>query len=127
MIHTLLAVAFGGAIGALSRLGTVLLAAYLLGARFPYGTLVVNSVGSFLAGFLMVIIMGRFANSELWRLFLVVGFLGAYTTFSSFSWETWVLFQSGEPLKACLNILLNNLFALGLALLGIFVGRSLGG
>lgn len=126
MIVSLLMIALGGAIGAVARFGTVVLTAFWLGNRLPYGTLLVNGLGSFLAGFLMVIIMERLAFAELWRLFLVVGFLGAYTTFSSFSWETWVLFERGDLWAACLNVLANNVFSLGLALLGINVGRLVG-
>jgi fluoride exporter len=127
MLTTIIAVAFGGALGALARLATVILSATIFGTRFPYGTLLVNSIGSFMAGFLMILIMERFAGSELLRLFLVVGFLGAYTTFSSFSWETWALYESGEHLQACLNVLFNNVAALGLIFLGINAGRVVGG
>ncbi|MDP1602798.1 MAG: fluoride efflux transporter CrcB [Legionella sp.] len=127
MLATIIAVASGGAIGAIARLVTVIVSANIFGTRFPYGTLLVNGIGSFLAGFLLVIIMERFAGSELLRLFLVVGFLGAYTTFSSFSWETWALYESGEHFLACLNVLFNNVVALGLAFLGISVGRMVGG
>ncbi|WP_419420244.1 fluoride efflux transporter CrcB [Legionella sp. D16C41] len=124
---TIIIVAFGGAVGAIARFASVTLAQSILGMRFPFGTLIVNSVGSFLAGFIMIILLERFAVSDLWRLFLVVGFLGAYTTFSSFSWETWALFESGNSLLACANILLNNIFSLSLAFLGIHVGRWIGG
>lgn len=123
----LLLIALGGGLGATSRFGTNMLAASLLGTRFPYGTALVNSVGSFFAGFLMILLMERFALSDYWRLFLMVGFLGGYTTFSSFSWETWMLYQNGEYLIACVNVLVNNVFALGLAFLGMHLARWLGG
>ncbi|STX50547.1 camphor resistance [Legionella busanensis] len=124
---SIIIVALGGALGALARFGSVTLVQELLGLRFPFGTLMVNSIGSFLAGFIMIIILERFAASDLWRLFLVVGFLGAYTTFSSFSWETWALFESGSSLLAWANILLNNIFSLSLAFLGVHIGRWVGG
>lgn len=127
MLTSILAVGSGGAIGSITRFATVSAAQGLLGYRFPYGTLIVNSVGSFLAGFLMTLIMQRFVGNDNWRLFLMVGFLGGFTTFSSFSWETWALFEDGEQFRACLNIILNNVSALGLAFLGINVCRGIGG
>lgn len=126
MFTAMLAVACGGTLGAVARFLTVTLVLELFGTRYPYGTWVVNCIGSFLAGFLMVLIMERFASGEYWRLFLVVGFLGAYTTFSSFSWETWVLYQNGQWFAALLNVILNNVGALAMALLGIHCGRLLG-
>ncbi|MDI9817823.1 MULTISPECIES: fluoride efflux transporter CrcB [unclassified Legionella] len=122
----MLAVALGGAIGAVSRFATVVLMQNLLGSRYPYGTLMVNCIGSFLAGFLMILIMERMAASDYWRLFLVVGFLGAYTTFSSFSWETWALYQNGQSVTALFNVIINNLGSLTLALLGIHCARLIG-
>ncbi|WP_131781106.1 fluoride efflux transporter CrcB [Legionella gresilensis] len=124
---SIIIVALGGALGALARFGSVTLAQTILGLRFPFGTLIVNSIGSFLAGFIMIVLLERFAVSDLWRLFLVIGFLGAYTTFSSFSWETWALFESGSSLIAWTNILLNNIFSLSLAFLGVHIGRWVGG
>lgn len=126
MLASVLAVAFGGTLGAVARFGTVGIVHHALGSRYPYGTWVVNSVGSFLAGFLMILLTERFAVGDHWRLLLVVGFLGAYTTFSSFSWETWMLYQDGQVLAALLNILFNNIGSLVMVLLGIYCGRLLG-
>lgn len=125
MLMSLLIVAFGGAIGAVWRYLTVTLAMNLLGMRFPYGTLLVNSLGSFLVGFFMVIILERCLGNDFWRLFLVVGFLGGYTTFSSFSWETWALYESGQYLLVGLNVLINNVLAIGLVFVGVHFGRYL--
>ena len=88
---TMLIIACGGALGSVCRFATNMLAIKVLGADFPYGTLIVNSLGCFLAGFFMIVAMDRYAANDLWRLFFMIGFLGAYTTFSSFSWETWFL------------------------------------
>lgn len=120
-------VACGGACGAVLRFLSVVLIQTLSGGRYPFGTWFVNSSGSFLVGFIMVLLMERFVGGENWRLFLVVGFLGGYTTFSSYSWETWMLYQDGDIMAAALNIVLNNLTALGLVLLGMICGRWIGG
>ncbi|MDX1837724.1 fluoride efflux transporter CrcB [Legionella taurinensis] len=120
-------VACGGALGAVSRFGSVALMAKLFGSHYPVGTWFVNWLGSFLAGLIMILLLERFAVTDYWRLFLVVGFLGGFTTFSSYSWETWVLFEGGEHVAALLNMALNNVCALGMAFVGIIVGRWIGG
>ncbi|MCC5015813.1 MULTISPECIES: fluoride efflux transporter CrcB [unclassified Legionella] len=125
MLASVLAVACGGTLGAVARFATVSIMHRVLGSRYPYGTWVVNSLGSFLAGFLIILLTERFAVGDYWRLVLVVGFLGAYTTFSSFAWETWVLYQNGQVLAAALNILFNNIGSLAMVLLGIYCGRLL--
>ena len=81
MFAAVMAVACGGALGSAARFLTVVIAQSLFGARFPIGTLVVNSVGSFLIGLFMGLFMDRLADVEYLRLFLVVGILGGYTTF----------------------------------------------
>ncbi|KTD23827.1 camphor resistance [Legionella lansingensis] len=126
MLGSILVIIAGGAMGALARFATVGLMQRLLGFSYPYGTLVVNCLGSFLAGFIMVLIIERFAETEYWRLFLVVGFLGAYTTFSSFSWETWVLYQDGKTVAALANVFCNNVGALVMAFIGMHCGRFIG-
>ncbi|ASQ46922.1 fluoride efflux transporter CrcB [Legionella clemsonensis] len=125
MLQSLFAIAIGGAMGALARFGTVVLLQKILGYNYPYGTLAVNCIGSFLAGFIMLLLLERVAGSEFWRLLLIVGFLGAYTTFSSFSWETWTLYQKGDSLTALANILFNNAGALVMVFIGIYAGRMM--
>lgn len=121
-------VACGGALGALSRFAMVTMVQVLVNMRFPVGTLIVNCLGSFLAGFAMSFFMDRFSvEAESWRLFFVVGFLGAYTTFSSFAWETWVLYSNGQWLSAVFNILINNVGTLILVIVGIQASRIVGG
>ena len=127
MLSVIFGVACGGALGAVARFATVTLTQTLCGPRFPYGTLFVNCLGSFLIGLIMNFLMERYAGSaEPWRLFLVVGFLGAYTTFSSFAWETWMLYLNGQWLAAAGNILLNNIGTLFLVFVGIQTGRLIG-
>lgn len=125
MLAPYLAVALGGCIGAMSRYATVMFAQNQWGLQFPYGTLVVNIVGSFLAGFFLTLLVGRFNAEEYWRLFFFTGFLGAYTTFSSFAAESMFLFEQGQWLKLALNILVNNVGSLTMVLIGAFLARYL--
>ena len=97
----------GGFIGAIVRF---LLANWIgqkWGRPFPLGTFIINVSGSFLIGFLMALLMERFAAPPFWRLLLVVGFLGAYTTFSTFEYETGGLVSNGEMMLAALNVFLS--------------------
>jgi CrcB protein len=99
----LLIVLFGGA-GSLARYlaGTAVTARY--GSRFPWGTLVVNVTGSFLIGLIMTLLTEKAVVSPNWRLALVVGFLGGYTTFSSFEWETYAAVRAGGFWIGALNV-----------------------
>lgn len=103
----------GGGLGAMSRYVVTTLLAGKLG-NFPLGTFAANVLGSLLMGILLGILVGRSSNaSELFRLFLAVGFLGGFTTFSSFSAETMTLIQNGQIFAAVLNVVVS--VAIGLA------------
>ena len=95
-MNTFVAVAIGGALGAVSRYSFGLVAIALIGNRFPWATLGVNVAGSFLIGLAAVLIGDRMLDGELWRPLIIVGFLGAFTTFSAFSLETLLLLQQGN-------------------------------
>ena len=95
-MNTFGAVAVGGALGAVSRYSFGLVALALIGNRFPWATLGVNVVGSFLIGLAAVLIGDRIVDGELWRPLVIVGFLGAFTTFSAFSLDTLLLLQQGN-------------------------------
>lgn len=121
MTRMLIVVAAGGAIGAVMRFLLGQLAVYWLGRDFPYGTLLVNVLGSFLIGVLYVVLMERLMADPMWRAFLVVGLLGSLTTFSTFSIETLHFFEHGAGGRALANIAAN----LGLCLLACWAGLSL--
>ena len=94
----------GGGVGALARFVVGSAIASRVGARFPLGTLVINVTGSFLIGLLMTLFTERTQLNPNWRLLLVVGFLGGYTTFSSFEYETFQAVHSGGKWIGLLNV-----------------------
>ncbi|PJD93533.1 MAG: fluoride efflux transporter CrcB [Legionella sp.] len=99
---------------------------WILGRQFPYGTLIVNATGCFLMGLLFTLILERFDGlGPQLRSFLLIGFLGGYTTFSSFSLETLILFESGDWFSASLNIILSIILCILLTWLGMIIGRYL--
>lgn len=112
----------GGGLGAASRYGVNLLAARWLGAGFPWGTLLVNLTGCFLIGLLMALAdRVRLLTPDM-RLFLITGYLGALTTFSSFSLETVNAARAGMGLQPLANILINNVGGLSLTFFGMWLG-----
>lgn len=102
-----LVIGIGGFMGAVARYGISVWIGQRWGRSFPLGTFVINVSGSFLIGLLMTLMAERFTEDPQWRLLLVVGFLGAYTTFSTFEYETGALLKDGEWLFAMLNIILS--------------------
>ncbi len=125
MLKQLLLIGMGGAFGAISRflLSNGIYA--LWGRAFPYGTLFVNVFGSLFMGLLYALLIERVTFSEDLRALLLVGFLGALTTFSTFSIETLLLFEQGIWLKAILNILSSVVLCLAASWAGILLGRML--
>ena len=116
---TIFLVMAGGSLGALARYGTGLLAVKYFGIRFPYGTLIVNLTGCFLIGICFALVDKTNWLSPSTRLFLMTGFLGALTTFSTYAMETIISFQSGTISIAVFNFLLNNMLGFTLFLSGI--------
>ena len=125
MIRQMLAIAAGGAVGAVMRWALAGAVQRLAGGAFPWGTFAVNALGSFLIGFLFVYMVERSAASELWRLALTVGMLGALTTFSTYSLESMRLLQSGAIAMAMANVLGQIFVCMSLTWLGIQLARGL--
>jgi fluoride exporter len=126
-VKNILLVALGGALGAVSRFSVSNAIHHRINSEFPWGTLAVNCLGSFIIGFLMTVLVERFLGLEAWRLMLVVGFLGAFTTYSSFSYETLTLFQMGNLGFAVLNVVTNTIGCLMSVYLGAVLGRLVWG
>lgn len=123
-MQQLLAIAGGGALGAVLRFLMATNVSRLFGREFPYGTLSVNVLGSFLMGIFFIVIVERGALSAEWRNIIIIGFLGAFTTFSTFSIETLSLLESGELSRAALNIFLSVALCLCATWLGLIIGRQ---
>ena len=119
-LTNILAIATGGALGAVSRYGVMVAFGSL--STFPMGTLSVNVLGAFVLGLLLELNALTFSLPEVWRMGLVVGFLGAFTTFSTFSMDTVYLLQKGQLLKASVYILLS----VGLSITVFYLGMKCG-
>lgn len=120
-----LAIFIGGGIGSVARYATGLGCASMCGKSFPYGTLAVNTAGSFLILFFMTLALERLTITPTMRLLIVTGFLGGFTTFSSFTFETLTLAMAGEGGKALLNLLATVVLGFAAGVGGIAVARML--
>ncbi|MCO6042577.1 fluoride efflux transporter CrcB [Aeoliella sp. ICT_H6.2] len=120
------AIAGGGAVGALLRYGVAVLAVHTLGDRFPYGVLIANLLGCFLIGLLMheALVEGKWLPVTS-HVAVTIGFLGALTTFSTFSYDTLRLIELGRPLAAATNVLANCVLGIAACWLGGHVGSMI--
>jgi len=125
VLKNFLAISSAAIVGANLRYLLSRIAARLLGPVFPYGTLFINIAGSFIVGFFIVWTTERVLIDPRWRLLVVIGFCGSFTTFSSFAFETMAYFEQGQWGLMAVNILSNNLLCLGAALAGMSLGRVL--
>jgi CrcB protein len=118
-----LLILMGGGAGSLARYlaGTAIMTRFA--PRFPLGTMAVNVTGCFLIGLIMTLLTERFQPHENWRLALVVGFLGGYTTFSSFEWETYSAVREGAFWIGLANVLGSVLFGYFAVWLGALAAR----
>jgi len=118
-----LAIAVGGTLGCWLRYGQTLMVQSIWGREFPSATLSINVIGSFLMGFLFVATTERIDMSPALRVGILTGFLGGYTTFSTFSMETLLLVQNGAWFRALLYVVLSVALGFGGAVLGVFLAR----
>ncbi|WP_287154982.1 fluoride efflux transporter CrcB [Candidatus Solincola tengchongensis] len=118
-----LLVAIGGMLGAVARYGLSGWISNRTDGGFPYGTLAVNLLGSFIIGFFLILALERFSWSPGVRLFFAVGFLGAFTTFSTFSYETVELLREGAYAMAALNAGTTLFGCLAATLVGILIAK----
>jgi CrcB protein len=121
----ILIIGAGGFVGAIARYVVAYYIGQKWGRNFPLGTFLVNISGCFLIGFLMPILTEKVLTNPQWRLFLVVGFLGAYTTFSSFEYETSSLITDGEWVAAMLNVFLSVVVGFGALKIGEIIAKAI--
>jgi len=124
-VKDFLAISLAAVAGANLRYLLSRFAARELGSVFPYGTLAINIVGSFIVGFFIIWTTERALVDPRWRLLVVVGFCGSFTTFSSYAFETMSYFEQGQWALMLTNIVGNNLLCLGAVLAGMALARVL--
>jgi CrcB protein len=124
LLKNFLSISLAAILGANLRYLLSRLAARELGPVFPYGTLFINIVGSFIVGLFLIWTTERVLVDPHWRLVVVIGFCGSFTTFSSYAFETMAFFESGQWGLMLINIFSNNLLCLGAALAGMALARA---
>lgn len=120
-----IAIAVGGALGSVLRYGLSNWVHTFVGRGFPYGTLAVNVLGCLAMGILFVLLVERMGESALWRAGLLIGVLGGFTTFSTFSIETFNLIEQGAMAKAAGNMAASLVLCVGATWLGVILARQL--
>jgi CrcB protein len=124
-LQTVLLISAGAIIGANLRYFVAQYVARLIPSTFPLGTLIINITASFILGFFLIWTSERVLADPRWRLFIAVGFCATYSTYSSFAYETFALFEKGQMVLAALNILGTNVVCLIAVMLGAMLARSL--
>jgi CrcB protein len=119
-----LAVAIGGAIGAMLRMLVGSLSGRLFGTGFPVGTFIINISGSLFLGWFLAVIGTRATVSDTTRLAVAIGFVGAYTTFSTFMYESNSLIEDGLQIKATMNVIGSIVVGLAAVRVGVWLGRG---
>ena len=123
MIRHVLLIGLAGGLGTILRYGVQQFAVILFGTSFPWGTFTVNMLGSFLFGLLVPFFTANLVSSE-WRVIVLTGFLGGFTTFSSFAYDNVDLLQKSENLSFIGNLTAQNFCGIALVFLGLAVGHK---
>jgi CrcB protein len=118
-------IALGAIVGACARYFLSLVIARDFSSAFPYGTLLINVTGSLIAGFFLVFSTERVLLDPKWRVLVVIGFCGSYTTFSSFAYESFALVERGQWLLTGINIIGSNALSLAAVFAGAALARAL--
>ncbi len=121
-MRTFISIALGGSLGALSRYYLSKFISSYSGGTFPWGTLIINLSGSLLIGFFYGV-FDRTIVPDAFKTFISIGFIGAFTTFSTFAIENVNLFRDGEIKLGLLNIFISNIFGIFFALCGIYISK----
>jgi fluoride exporter len=119
-----LMVAIGGGLGSVLRFWVGGYVSNRMGTRFPYGTFIINCTASFLIGFVITLLAEKADWNANWRYLIPIGFIGGYSTFSTFEYETFRVFQEGELLPAGLNVVLSVVVGFVSVWLGVVTGRT---
>jgi fluoride exporter len=123
ILRTFLFISLGAIVGANLRYLVGQYAAKLIQSNLPYGTLIINATGSFILALFLVWTTERVFADPRWRLVIAIGFCGGYTTFSSYAYETFALFESGQWVTCAVNIVANNVLCLAGTVLGAMLAR----
>ena len=124
-MQTILWISIGAIVGANLRYFVGQSVAKLLSSTLPYGTLLINITGSFVVGFFLVWTGERVLADPRWRLLIAIGFCGGYTTFSSFTYETFALFEQGRFAASALNVMVTNVLCLLAVVAGAAIARGI--
>jgi CrcB protein len=118
-------ISIGAIVGASARYFVSRFVAKVASAAFPYGTLLINVTGSFILGLFLVWSTERALPDPRWRLLIAIGFCGSYTTFSSYAFESFSLFEQGHYMLFASDVLMNNALCLAGVLAGAMIARSI--
>jgi len=118
-------ISIGAIVGASARYFVSRFVAKVASAAFPYGTLLINVTGSFILGLFLVWSTERALPDPRWRLLIAIGFCGSYSTFSSYAFESFSLFEQGHYMLFASNVLMNNALCLAGVLAGAMIARSI--
>lgn len=124
-MQKILLISLGAMLGANLRYFVAQFIAKLIPSSFPAGTLIINITASFVLGFFLIWTTERVLADARWRFLIAVGFCATYSTYSSYAYETFALFEKGQWTLAALNVLVTNVVCLAAVLLGAILARSI--